>query len=150
VSDPGELASPSDLQVPRFRISTRWLLVLVLACSLVVWLWKYLVDSNRLSGQRFALIGFLDIDRDGRDDRARIKKLILGAGGVIDYDLPPGGPASGKVGPMTTWYVEGNPPPGSSVPANFKAEKSRAISEARLDGVSPLTIERLRARLGIR
>ena len=39
--------------------------------------------------QRFALIGKIDVNRDGRDDRAELIRMIEAAGGVIEYDLPP-------------------------------------------------------------
>ncbi len=39
--------------------------------------------------QRFALIGRIDINRDGKDDRADLIRMIEASGGVIEYDLPP-------------------------------------------------------------
>jgi hypothetical protein len=39
--------------------------------------------------QRFALVGKLDLNRDGRDDRADLIRMIEAAGGVVEYDLPP-------------------------------------------------------------
>lgn len=39
----------------------------------------------------FALVGLLDADGDGRDDRETIRNLILLNGGEIDYDLTPEG-----------------------------------------------------------
>ncbi len=41
--------------------------------------------------QRFALVGKLDINRDGRDDRADLIRMIEASGGVVEYDLPPPG-----------------------------------------------------------
>ena len=41
--------------------------------------------------QRFALVGKLDINRDGRDDRADLIRMIESSGGVVEYDLPPPG-----------------------------------------------------------
>ncbi len=41
--------------------------------------------------QRFALVGKLDINRDGRDDRADVIRMIEASGGVVEYDLPPPG-----------------------------------------------------------
>jgi hypothetical protein len=41
--------------------------------------------------QRFALVGKLDINRDGRDDRGDLIRMIEATGGVIEYDLPPPG-----------------------------------------------------------
>ena len=39
--------------------------------------------------QRYALIGKIDINRDGKDDRAQLIRMIEAAGGVVEYDLPP-------------------------------------------------------------
>ncbi len=41
--------------------------------------------------QRFALIGKIDVNRDGRDDRAELIRMIEAAGGVVEFDLPPPG-----------------------------------------------------------
>jgi hypothetical protein len=41
--------------------------------------------------QRFALVGKIDINRDGRDDRADLIRLIEQSGGYVEYDLPPPG-----------------------------------------------------------
>ena len=38
---------------------------------------------------RFALIGKMDVNRDGRDDRDELKRMIQEAGGVVEFDLPP-------------------------------------------------------------
>ena len=43
---------------------------------------------------RFALIGKIDVNRDDRDDRQDLIRLIEAAGGIVDYDLPP--PEAGK------------------------------------------------------
>ena len=45
--------------------------------------WSY--DHPR----RFALVGKIDINRDGRDDRGDLIRMIEASGGVIEYDLPP-------------------------------------------------------------
>ena len=37
----------------------------------------------------FALIGKIDINRDGKDDRADLIRMIEASGGKVDYDLPP-------------------------------------------------------------
>jgi hypothetical protein len=41
--------------------------------------------------QRFALMGKIDVNRDGRDDRLDLIRLIEQSGGMIEYDLPPPG-----------------------------------------------------------
>ncbi len=41
--------------------------------------------------QRFALIGKMDVNRDGKDDRGELIRMIEAAGGVVEFDLPPPG-----------------------------------------------------------
>ncbi|MCA1685077.1 MAG: hypothetical protein LC745_03665 [Planctomycetia bacterium] len=110
---------------------------------------------------KFALIGRIDINRDGRDDREDLKRMIEAAGGKVDYDLPPpdAGRETGKLTGGDAWYVidERGPlnevySPSKSVTANENAEflrkQSEAIREARLNGVRPMPIERLLPFLG--
>jgi hypothetical protein len=87
------------------RLSLRTLLAIVAACGVSAWLARGWYYPNRMPGQHFALIGPMDIDRDGRDDRARLAWLILRNGGTVDYELPVDGPASGAISPRTTWCV---------------------------------------------
>ncbi len=56
---------------------------------------------------RYALIGKVDLNRDGKDDRDELKRLIQQAGGVIEFDLPPPdvGKESGRLLPRIDWYV---------------------------------------------
>jgi hypothetical protein len=111
--------------------------------------------------ERFALIGKIDVDRDGRDDREDLKRMIRAAGGVIDYDLPPAGVGTetGKLTPLTSWYVIDDrepihPPTERAIresgadDANFLQKKTEAIRLARLEGVRPMSIERILAYLG--
>jgi hypothetical protein len=128
------------------RLSLRTLLLLVAACGLVAWLTRLWLFPNRILGQSFALIGPIDIDRDGRDDRARLKWMIFRNGGTVDCDLPVAGPAAGSITPATTWYVV-DPYTWrwkSRVP--YEAT-SKAIKQARLAGIRPMPIERLLDRL---
>jgi len=110
---------------------------------------------------RFALIGKIDINRDGRDDREDLKRLIESAGGMVDYDLPPPelGRESGKLTGADAWYVIDERPPFYEIyntkkgvtageNAEFLKKQSEAIREARLVGVRPMPIERLLPFLG--
>lgn len=56
---------------------------------------------------KFALIGKIDVNRDGVDDRDDLKRLIEAAGGKIEYDLPPpnSGKEFGKLSADVAWYV---------------------------------------------
>lgn len=110
--------------------------------------------------ERFALIGKIDINRDGVDDRADLKRMIQAAGGAIDYDLPPPGRGqeSGKISGLTSWYVlddrtpirgATNVPKGEGEDSNaFLDRRSKALEQAHRSGVRPIAIERLLAQLG--
>lgn len=111
---------------------------------------------------RFALVGQIDVNRDGRDDRQELKRMIEDAGGVIDYDLPPPnvGKPTGTLSPRIDWYVIDERQPLRQVYNSGKSEqfltmqntlaqkKGEAIKEARLNGIRPMPIERLLAFLG--
>lgn len=114
-------------------------------------------DPNR--PQQFALIGKMDVNRDGRDDREDLKRMIQASGGIVSYDLPPSGPEKGKLTPVIRWYVvdergtirpttarEGNSV--SSEEQAFLTKQTEAIKAARLEGIPPITIERLLSQLG--
>lgn len=60
------------------------------------------------------MIGKIDINRDGTDDRDTMRRMIEAAGGIVEYDLPPprDGVERGKISPRLDWYViETNPSP---------------------------------------
>ena len=109
---------------------------------------------------RFALIGKIDMNRDGKDDREDLKRMIEGAGGIVDYDLPPPdiGKESGKLTGRDSWYVDDKRMPFRQVygksgvsaleDADHAKKQSEAVREARLVGVRPMPIERLLPFLG--
>jgi len=108
--------------------------------------------------QRFALIGKIDMDRDGKDDREDLKRMIKSSGGIIDYDLPVLGTETGKITPLTSWYIvderdtlrpatfEARRQSGSEDKA-FLDKKTAAIQLARSEGVRPMSIDRILAYL---
>jgi len=110
---------------------------------------------------RFALVGKMDVNRDGKDDRDELKRMIQEAGGTIDFDLPPAdlGKETGSLSPRIDWYVIDNRMPLREVYAakNAAVEVSQEklsqrvgeiVREARLNGIRPMTIEHLLAFLG--
>ncbi len=116
-------------------------------------------DPNR--PQQFAFIGKIDLNRDGRDDRADLKRMIQSAGGTVVYDLPPAGvgPETGKLSPAIAWYVIDDrlayhPQLDRDAKAMgvddeaFLKRRAAAISKARQDGIRPKPIERLLNELG--
>jgi hypothetical protein len=54
------------------------------------------------------LVGKLDIDRDGKDDREAVKSLILQNGGDVTVDLKPDGRQEGVLTVDTRWLVIGD------------------------------------------
>jgi hypothetical protein len=110
---------------------------------------------------RFALVGKMDVNRDDRDDREELKRMIQEAGGVVDYDLPPPevGKETGLLSPRIDWYVIDKRMPlrqvfneksaeGDSRKALHDKRLGEVIKEARLNGIRPMLIERLLAYLG--
>jgi hypothetical protein len=103
-----------------------------------------LVDAERGIPLVLSLLG----DGDGRDDRDRIAWMIFRNGGTVDYDLPVAGPASGAIHPGTTWYVHDLfQAPGSKLPAPFIQAEDQVIKQLRHEGIPPLPLEKLLARL---
>lgn len=109
---------------------------------------------------RFALLGKIDVNRDGRDDRDDLRRMIEAAGGVVDYDLPPpeAGKEKGKLTPKIAWYVLDERVPFRESFGKYKEEStenkeflrklSEAKREARMTGIRLMPIERLLAYLG--
>lgn len=112
--------------------------------------------------QRFALIGKIDMNRDGVDDRDDLKRLINAAGGVVDYDIPePGaGQEQGELNARISYYIIDERDP-LRTPSNARAvqqmtlaeqefaqRRTEVIEQARRFGIRPLPVERLLASLG--
>ncbi|MBV8311233.1 MAG: hypothetical protein JO344_12690 [Planctomycetaceae bacterium] len=110
---------------------------------------------------RFALIGKIDVNRDGKDDRLDLKRMIEEAGGIVDYDLPPPshGKESGKLSARISWYVtdermplrevfEARTDAGMAAQAQFDKRFGQAIKEARSEGIRPMPLGRLLAYFG--
>ncbi len=132
-------------------LSLRGFLAVVAACGLITWLARGWLFPDRHAGQRFALIGPIDIDRDGLDDRDRLKWMIFRNGGAVDFDLPPPwvGKETGKLTPWIDWYVTDDRLPLREIPLSrpapsaYSARVREVTRDARLDGVRPQPIERL-------
>src|SRR5262249_10720873 len=103
---------------------------------------------------RFALIGKIDVNRDGRDDREELKRMIQEAGGVIDFDLPPPwvGKETGKITPQIDWYVTderipfhevyemSHSEPVMKMQGELNQRKGEVVKEARNEGIRPMPI----------
>ncbi len=114
------------------------------------------------SPQKFALIGNLDLDRDGRDDRESVIQMIRDAGGEVVFDLPPPniGKQSGEMAGNIAWYVEDKRKPfrplrEQETPSvqlealnTYNENYNAAIDQAESLGVRPLALEKLAKYLG--
>ena len=101
------------------------------------------------------------MNRDGKDDRQDLKRLIEAAGGKVVYDLPPPGEGkeTGKLTGREAWFVTDEREPLVSLSVDnsgatdkeyedFRGKMSAAIRDAKLSGIRPLPIERLLPTLG--
>jgi hypothetical protein len=108
----------------------------------------------------FALLGRIDVNRDGVDDRDTLKRLIELSGGVVDYDLPPPreGSERGQINPRIDYYVFDD-----SKSVFVKDQKSDAVMQeekdfekklsdtkklARDNNLRPLSVDKLLGWLG--
>ncbi len=84
----------------------------------------------------FALVGKMDIDGDGIDDRERLKTMIEQLGGRVTMDLPPTGKGSGELSVTTRWMVIGD---------DFKVvdEGGFLESKAKSLGISRIKLDKL-------
>jgi hypothetical protein len=113
--------------------------------------------------QKFALLGKIDIDRDGRDDRDDLKRMIRAAGGEVVYDLPPpfvGSKESGNLSDNINYYVIDNRKPYRAIvervlpkanaeeESKFEARKAEVQQKLRDSGVRPIQVEKLLGMLG--
>jgi hypothetical protein len=63
--------------------------------------------ESAILSSRFALIGTIDWNRDGKDDRAELKRIMRDGSGTIDFDLPPPdvGKQTGTMSARINWYL---------------------------------------------
>jgi hypothetical protein len=110
---------------------------------------------------QFALIGKIDVNRDGKDDRDDLKRMIEEAGGVVVYDLPPpnSGRESGKLTAKVAWYIKDDRAPLRTVyesksdasltaQTQFQSRYGEVVKEAHQLGIRPMSLGRLLSYLG--
>ena len=97
----------------------------------------------------FALVGFMDIDKDGKSDRNLIRTLIARNGGVIDAEVLDDGSRDGKITINTRYLVQGEQANEKSK-AEALRSYSQMIKEASDLGVETISVERLLSDMGWR
>jgi hypothetical protein len=120
-----------------------------------------LIYSPAFITRTFALIGKIDLNRDGRDDRDDLKRAIRLGGGKVVYDLPQPtvGKPSGSLSGAIDYYVIDERPPMKPVPGSssavaydekeFETQKADARQKLRDLGVMPMPLGRLESYFGI-
>ena len=110
----------------------------------------------------FALLGKMDLNRDGVDDRDDVRRLIERSGGRVVYDLPPPNarmPESGQLNARVDWYIIDDQEPLRAfakrvIPTPedqaFLERQTEIIKEARLYGIRPMPLRRLATYLNYR
>jgi hypothetical protein len=96
----------------------------------------------------FALMGKMDIDGDGKDDRETVKALIIQNGGKVTLDMPPGGKTIGELTVDTRWLVLGDEfkirgTELSKSDSDAAIERRKLESQAKTLGISSINLDKL-------
>ena len=96
---------------------------------------------------RIALVGKIDINRDGKDDRDDLKRMIEAAGGQVVFDLPPPdvGRKSGDLTGRIDWYVDDEREPliqNESRQSTLTGNEQEAFLKTRSDTIRELRAQR--------
>ena len=93
--------------------------------------------------RHFALIGPLDVDGNGSDDRPWVLSIIEQAGGVVDEELETSGARSGKMTLDTRFLVIGRIPNERNASADFLEDYSQMIERAKHLAIETISLEKL-------
>jgi len=97
----------------------------------------------------FALAGFIDIDGDGRSDRAKVRELIRLNGGKIDAEVDDEGKTHGKLELTTRKLIMGEVPTDKSKQAVREAF-SRLVDQAQQVGIPKVSLQKFVNQMGWR
>ncbi|MDA1054262.1 MAG: hypothetical protein O3C40_27775 [Planctomycetota bacterium] len=95
---------------------------------------------------RFALVGFMDIDGDGRSDRKLVRNIISMGGGNIDAEVHDDGASEGELSANTRYLVRGEPRDGSN--AKVLTADGNLIGKAEDLGIQEITLDMLLGLMG--
>jgi len=95
----------------------------------------------------FALVGFLDLDGDGKSDQEKVKSIITTNNGVVDCELKEDGSIVGKMSSTTRYLVKGERPTDKT---NERLTKgfTEIIGEATRLGIESISLDTLLDRMG--
>ena len=99
--------------------------------------------------KHFALVGFLDLNGDGKDDHQGVKNIILMHHGVIDCDVDSKGKRTGEMTVNTSYLVRGEAPTEKGQP-EVMASYTHLTTEADRLGVRTISLADLKEQMGYR
>ncbi|QDU28386.1 hypothetical protein ETAA8_34860 [Anatilimnocola aggregata] len=95
----------------------------------------------------FALVGFMDINKDGLSDREQIRNIIQMSGGIIDAELQDDGKRVGALTVNTRYLVLGEKPNEKSG-ERILLEYNFLLGEMNKYGTETINIQKLMAMMG--
>lgn len=95
----------------------------------------------------FALVGFMDIDRDSVSDREQIRNVIQMSGGIIDAELSDDGTRTGNLTVNTRYLVLGEKPNERSG-TRMLQEYNFMLGEVNKYGTETINVQKLMAMMG--
>jgi hypothetical protein len=107
-------------------------------------------------GQRkhFALVGFMDMDGDGKSDNDAVRNLVTLNGGIVDYELNDKGEQRGAMTVNTRYLVKGETTGAVAATdkkyEDFTKSYSKALNDAEKFGIETMPLAELLDRLGWR
>ncbi|MGO8688328.1 MAG: hypothetical protein ACLQLG_01725 [Thermoguttaceae bacterium] len=99
--------------------------------------------------KHFALVGFLDLSGEGRDDHQGVKNLILLHHGVIDCDVDAKGKRIGAMTVNTNYLVRGEQP-SEKGQTEVMAAYTKLTTDADRLGVRTISLSDLKEQMGYR
>lgn len=97
----------------------------------------------------FALVGFMDIDKDGVSDREMIRNFIQMSGGVIDAELQDDGTRTGSMSVNTRYLVLGEKPTERSG-TRMLQEYNFLLGEVTKYGTETINVQKLMQMMGVK
>jgi arylsulfatase A-like enzyme len=83
--------------------------------------------------ERFSIVGLIDLNGDGKSDRALLHRLVNRAGAVIDNEIDDEGRRTGKgITTQTKLLLVGEIPDPDTVPANDRETARRIVKQYRI------------------
>jgi len=95
---------------------------------------------------RFALVGFMDLDGDGRSDRDLVRNIITMGGGQIDAEVHDDGATEGELSANTRYLVRGDDPDGSD--AALLTAHTNILGKAKDQGIQEIKLLALLGMMG--